>query len=187
MKKIILASQSPRRKELMQLLHLEYEVIPSGCDENIKCDSPEELVKQLSSLKANDVLETNKLKDCLVIGADTIVVCEGRVLGKPKTEDEAFEMLSLLTGNKHIVFTGVTIIDADTKKSVSFAEETEVFMYDVTDKEIWDYIATKDPMDKAGGYGVQSKGAFLVKGVNGDFYNVVGLPVARLYQELKQF
>lgn len=187
MKKIILASQSPRRRELLTLLDLEFDVIPSDCDENITCQSPEELVENLSKMKANDVLEKNNLSECLVVGADTIVVFEGSVLGKPADEDEAFEMLSKLSGNKHTVFTGVTITDADTKKSVSFHEKTDVFMYDISEEEIRAYIATKDPFDKAGGYGVQSKGAFLVKAVEGDFYTVVGLPVARLYRELKNF
>ncbi len=187
MKKIILASQSPRRKELLKLLNLEYDVIPSDCDENIAYESPEELVENLSKLKAGDVLEKNRLTDCLVVGADTIVVFEEKVLGKPADADEAFEMLSKLSGNRHIVYTGVTIIDSDTKKTVSFHEKTDVYMYDVSEKEIKDYIDTKDPFDKAGGYGVQSKGAFLVRAVDGDFYTVVGLPVARLYHELKKF
>lgn len=186
MKKIILASQSPRRKELLGLIDVEFEVIPSESEENIEKCEPSEYVVKLSALKANDVASKIS-EDCFVVGADTIVVLEGDILGKPKDKGDAFSMLRRLSGNTHTVYTGVTVIDIKSGESRSFYEKTDVDMFDVSDEELKAYIDTGDPFDKAGGYGVQSKGAFLVSGIRGDFYNVVGLPVARLYAELKNF
>ena len=197
MKKIILASQSPRRKELMELMGFEFEQIPSGAEESVKSDVPENLVQKLSLIKAEDVAEkikSGKVKPSLesnegylVIGSDTIVVLGNEVLGKPKDEEDAFRMLSELKGKTHRVLTGVTIIDTKTMKKETFYERTDVSFCDYEDDVIRDYIKTKDPLDKAGAYGIQSLGFKLVKKIDGDFNNVVGLPISRLFWELKNF
>ncbi len=172
----------------MNLLNFEYEVIPSECDEKTSATEPGEMVLELSKQKALDVAAKIPAdRDVFVVGADTIVVFGSQILGKPKDRGEAFRMLKGLCGTVHKVYTGVTIADKSTGKTKSFYDVTEVEMYDVSDEEINAYIDTGDPFDKAGGYGVQSRGAFLVKSVNGDFYTVVGLPVARLYRELQSF
>lgn len=188
MHKIILASASPRRRELLQLVDLKFDVIVSDCDENIEYDGPADMVEKLSYLKANDVAK--KISDSeehLVIGSDTIVYFQGKVLGKPKNEEDAFKMLHALAGNTHSVYTGVSVINTKTGKYKTFYEETKVEFYDVSDEEIYQYILTKDPMDKAGSYGVQGKGAFLVKGIQGDYFTVVGLPIAHLIRVLRDF
>jgi len=184
MKKIILASQSPRRRELLKLIDVDFDVLPSDCDECTHETEPGPMVLELSKQKALDVVNKTREEDAFIVGSDTIVVYNGKILGKPKTEKEAFEMLKSLSGNTHQVYTGVTIVDKKSGAVKSFYEVTDVCMYQVSDEEIHGYIATGDPFDKAGGYGVQSKGAFLVKEIKGDFYTVVGLPVARLYREL---
>lgn len=170
----------------MQLLGFEYDVIPSETEENCSFTEPADYVQALSALKASDV--AGRLGNgFLVIGADTIVVLDDKILGKPKDSEDAFRILSGLSGRRHEVYTGITLIDTDNGRKHSFYERTEVEFYPLSDEEIRAYIATGDPFDKAGGYGVQSKGAYLVKAVYGDFYNVVGLPVAKLYRELKAF
>ena len=166
---------------------LTFDVIVSDCDENINYDGPEDMVKKLSLLKARDVAEkikANEHEPHLVIGADTIVFFRNQILGKPKNAEDAFRMLTAMAGNIHIVFTGVTIIDTASGKTKTFCEETQVEFYDVTEEEIRDYIATGDPLDKAGSYGVQGRGAFLVKRIEGDYFTVVGLPIAHLIREL---
>lgn len=184
MKKIILASASPRRKELLTLAGIDFTVQQADIEEKIAPDlKPFEVVKQLAFQKASAVAE--KSKDCIVIGSDTVVSLDNKILGKPKSENEAKEMLKLLSGKTHKVYTGVAIISDE--KNVSFYEETEVEFYELTDREIADYVATGEPMDKAGAYGIQGKGCVLIKRINGDYFNVVGLPVARLYRELGDF
>ncbi len=191
MKKIILASQSPRRKEILKLVDMDFDIMPSNCDENINYDSPSDMVSKLSFLKANDIVSKVKELDPgvshLVIGSDTTVLFEGEILGKPKSKEEAFYMLKRMSGKTHIVYTGVSVIDSLSEKCETFFEETKVTFYDVTDDEIKAYIETGDPMDKAGAYGVQGLGAFLVKKVEGDYFTVVGLPVAHLLKVLKDF
>ncbi len=191
MKKLILASQSPRRREIMKFVDLDFDVIPSDCDENIEYSSPADMVSKLSFLKANDIAKKIKKEDSegeyLVIGSDTTVYFEGEILGKPKNEEDAFNMLKRMSGKTHIVYTGVTVIDTFSNKTETFFEETKVTFWDVTDEEIKEYIATGDPMDKAGAYGVQGRGAFIVKKVEGDYFTVVGLPIAHLLQVLKKF
>ncbi|MBQ9815091.1 MAG: septum formation inhibitor Maf [Lachnospiraceae bacterium] len=197
MKKIILASQSPRRRELLNLVRLDFEVIPSDCDEKARADSPEELVKMLSKLKCSDVAgriirkevlpETASSDGYYVIGSDTIVVFDGNILGKPQDGSDAFRMLKMLSGNTHSVFTGVTVIDTKTGKGKTFYEKTDVKFIDADDEEIRAYVATGEPMDKAGAYGVQGLGAFLVEKINGDYFTVVGLPLSRLLRVLKAF
>lgn len=190
MKKIILASASPRRKELLTQIGLEFEVIVSKADENISADAPEDLVMQLSQIKAEAVCkEHNILKDdTIIIGADTIVAMNGQVLGKPKDKSHAKEMLKALSDNKHEVLTGVTIIFTKSGKQIkeTFYEKTIVYTYPMTDSEIDEYIESKEPMDKAGSYGIQGIGAKFIKRIDGDYNNVVGLPVSRIYQKIKE-
>ena len=187
MKHLILASGSPRRRELMSQVGLDFTVVTSDADENIKEMEPEDYVRELSSIKAQSVLEQYADKDdsVIVIGADTIVYHKGEILTKPKDDEDAFRILKSLEGQIHQVYTGVTI--CSTHKNVSFYEKTDVWVYDMTDEEIRDYISTGEPMDKAGAYGIQGKFAAYIKGIEGDYNNVVGLPVARLVHELKTF
>jgi septum formation protein len=187
MKNLILASGSPRRRELMSQVGLDFTVVTSDADENIKEMEPEDYVRELSSVKAQSVLEqyADNEDSVIVIGADTIVYHKGEILTKPKNEEDAFRILKSLEGQIHQVYTGVTICSAH--KNVSFYEKTDVWVYDMTDEEIRDYISTGEPMDKAGAYGIQGKFAAYIKGIEGDYNNVVGLPVARLVHELKAF
>ncbi|MGN0334055.1 MAG: Maf family protein [Lachnospiraceae bacterium] len=183
--KIILASASPRRRELLGKTGLEFEVIPAKGEEVITKTVPAEIVKELSGQKATEIAGM-QTEECIVIGSDTIVAKGLKVMGKPKSEEEAFEMLTEISGTTHEVYTGVTIIKTGKEEQViSFAEKTSVEIFPMSDREKWDYIATKDPMDKAGAYGIQGDFAVFVKGIVGDYYNVVGLPVGRVYQELK--
>ena len=188
MKEIILASASPRRKELLEMLGFDIVVRPSSCSEDIQADTPQELVMKLSDLKCSDVAAKAKEEPenagKVVLGADTVVALGGAVIGKPGDEEDAFNILRSLSGKIHSVYTGVTIFDIDSGKKDTFYEKTDVEFYDITDEDIKKYIATGEPMDKAGAYGVQGKGAFLVKRINGDFYTVVGLPAARVYHTL---
>lgn len=186
MKSIILASASPRRRELMTQVGFTFRVQPSYNDEIITKNNPEEIVKELSYQKAKEVFENGHLQD-IVIGADTIVIYEGNILGKPKDEAEAYAMINRLQGNTHQVYTGVSVIwkKENNTHVLAFAERTDVELFPMSDKEIREYVNTKEPFDKAGGYGIQGCFATFVKRINGDYNNVVGLPVARLYQELK--
>ncbi len=180
---IVLASQSPRRKELLGLLHIPFTVRAADIDETLCADcSLEEAVARLSRRKAEAVYGQGS---ALVIAADTIVVAENRVLGKPKDAAEAIQMLSLLSGKRHKVMTGVTVLCKG--KCVSHTEVTEVVFRPLSPEEIADYVKTGDPMDKAGAYGIQGAAAVFVQAIHGDYYNVVGLPVCRLSQILKEF
>ena len=185
MSKIVLASASPRRRELLEQIGLPFTVEVSSVEEVITKTVPQEVVMELAAQKAAAV-KKNQSKDTVVIGADTIVVygsAEGeRILGKPKSEEEAFEMLSRLQGNVHQVYTGVTLCYGE--EVVSFYECTRVHVYEMTEAQIQAYIKTGEPMDKAGAYGIQGRFAAFVKGIEGDYNNVVGLPVGRVYQEL---
>lgn len=180
---MILASQSPRRKELLGFITSDFRVIPAVGEEKVpEGASPEETVLLLSRQKAEEIAREHKGE--IIIAADTIVSIDGEILGKPRGEAHAFEMLRKLSGRVHSVFTGVCVIFAEGKIE-SFAEETKVEFYELSDAEINAYIATGDPMDKAGAYGIQEKGAANVKGIVGDFYNVMGLPVGRLARCLR--
>ena len=185
MKKIILASASPRRKQLMTQAGFAFEVCVSDKEEKRGQWSPEETVKKLSEQKALDVASQYE-EDCIVIGADTVVACDHQILGKPVDEADALRMLRMLQGRTHQVYTGVTIVDGvhGNRRVTTFAEKTDVTMYPVSDEEIMDYIKTRDPMDKAGAYGIQGHAAVFIKAIQGDYNNVVGLPVSRLYHEL---
>lgn len=225
MLKLVLASQSPRRRELLAHLGYSFEIVSSTKEEIISSTVPSEVVCELSRQKALDVFEnyehlkkhgTDKIKgsnadknpesgsnkdnyadknpesgcnkgnygnNIIVIGADTIVACDGEILGKPGSKEEAYKMLYKLQGRAHEVYTGVTIVKRGALKS--FFECTKVKFYPMSDVEIWDYINSGDPMDKAGAYGIQSGAAIFIEKIDGDYNNVVGLPVARLYHQLK--
>lgn len=196
MNKIILASASPRRRELLGKLDMEFEVIPSDAEEVVSETVPYKVVEELSKLKAEDVFEKQiacGFDDLLVIGSDTIVAYGSEILGKPKNPEHAFEMLKMLAGNTHQVYTGVTLyrLAGGEKKIHTFHECTDVTFYSMTDEEIWGYVNTQEApgkpecMDKAGAYGIQGKGALLVERISGDYNNVVGLPLARLNREIK--
>lgn len=186
MSKVILASASPRRKELLSQIGVEFQVIPSKEEEVITEILPGEIVKELAFQKANEVAREISQAGTIVIGSDTIVVLEDEVLGKPKSEEEAYCMLSMLQGNTHSVYTGVAVLKTGSADvQLLFCERTEVTMYPMSKEEIKSYIATKDPMDKAGSYGIQGICAKFIKAISGDYNNVVGLPVGRLYQECK--
>lgn len=184
MRKIILASGSPRRKELLELASVPFEIVVSEVEETIGAySSPSDIVMSACLAKASAVAENNS--DHIVLGADTIVTYESRILGKPSNEDEAKEMLQLLSGKTHEVYTGVAIIKK--RKNGYFYERTEVTFWELTEEEIDTYVASKEPFDKAGSYGIQGKGSIFVQNIQGDYYSVVGLPIARLVRELKQF
>ena len=188
MEKIILASGSPRRKELLAQIGMEFQVIKSSAEEVITKAAPEEIVMELSAQKAENVAQA--VEQGIVLGADTIVWLDGRVLGKPKDRADAFRMLNQLQGKCHSVFTGVTLIqrwEGKTQKVRSFAEETRVRVHGMSREEIESYLDTGDPFDKAGSYGIQGPFAAYVDGIEGDYNTVVGLPLASLYQELKKF
>lgn len=189
---IILASASPRRSELMTQAGFTFTVVPSSVEETIISETPDKIVEDLALQKANDVYKSIKKdyeeKDFIVVGADTIVCYNGEILGKPEDEQEAFDMLKLLSDRTHQVYTGVAILYRceGTKQTYFFNEKTDVTFCPLNDYEIKDYITTKDPMDKAGAYGIQGPFAKHVKGIHGDYFNVVGLPISRLYHELKK-
>lgn len=212
--KIVLASGSPRRRELLTGLGLDYTVLVSGVEEHVTEREPAKVVEELSDQKARDVLQkllsevSNRGTDTrdsanenlrqelhfwdgreglLVIGADTIVAADGQILGKPASVKDAAKMLEWLSGRQHQVYTGVTLYhhsQGQTRRH-SFHECTQVHFYPMSEEEISWYISTGEPMDKAGAYGIQGLGSRFVKAIEGDYSNVVGLPVARLYQEMK--
>ena len=184
--KIILASQSPRRKELLERMGIrDFETISPNVDESAFHGlPPEELVRRLSAEKAAAVAGRAG-EDAIVIAADTVVALEGAVLGKPADELDAFKMLSALSGVRHQVYTGVTVCRGGEKQTAH--EVTDVTFRELSEREIEDYIATGEPMDKAGAYGIQGYGALLIQGISGDYYNVMGLPVCRLSGMLSHF
>ena len=178
----ILASQSPRRKELLSLLNIPFTVRVADIDEAMDpALSPYEEVTRVSRLKAEAIPRT---PDDIVIAADTIVVCDGKVLGKPIDARDACRMLSMLSGRAHQVMTGMTVLRGD--RAISHTEVTDVYFRSLTPQQIEAYVASGDPMDKAGSYGIQSGAAIFVEKICGDYYNVVGLPVCRLSQILEQ-
>ena len=201
--KIILASASPRRQELIKMITEDVVVNPCDCDETIKPGLVgKEIAEYLSKIKGEAVKE--QFPDEVIVSADTIVCLENKVLGKPKSREDAFLMLRALSGNTHSVFTGVTIIKGDKQKT--FSQETKVTFYELSDEEIYEYIDSGEVYDKAsipiwnldknlgnwrdkaGGYGIQEPfGVLHIKEIQGDYYNVMGLPVSRLYRELQEF
>lgn len=189
---ILLASASPRRKMLLEQIGIFPRIIPSGIEEKVTKTEPSEVVMELSSMKAEDIAYRyqEKTGEGIVIGADTVVAAEGRILGKPADEEEAVRMITMLQGSSHQVYTGVTLIrirEGKVQEKRTFAEETEVFVYPMDEQEIAAYVKSGDPMDKAGAYGIQGAFAAYIKGIKGDYSNVVGLPVGRTYQEMKKW
>ena len=200
-RKIILASASSRRRELLAQIDVEFEVRVSDKEEIYHSCKPEEIVKELALMKAENVAadlaeetraagaENSELRNIIVIGADTVVVLDGQILGKPKDEEDAADMLSRLQGRAHEVYTGTAILDYDEegrRSVVNQAVRTEVHVHAMEEAEIRRYIATGEPMDKAGAYGIQGRFAAFFDRIEGDYYNVVGLPVSSMYQELKK-
>lgn len=187
MSKLILASGSPRRRELLALTGFTYEVLPGNGEEIITSTNPKEVVKELSLQKAKMILGEVSRGD-VIIGADTVVAIDGKILGKPGTKENAFAMLRELQGRTHEVFTGVTLLEKGKEEEAdTFAERTIVHVLPMTDEEIHAYIETGEPMDKAGAYGIQGRFAPYVSGIEGDYQNVVGLPVSKLYTFLKKY
>ncbi|MEH7249905.1 Maf family protein [Neobacillus niacini] len=183
MQNLILASSSPRRKELLENLRLTFTVSCSEVDESFDPTlSPEDVVMDLAERKAQVIFKVNP--DSFVIGSDTIVVVDQQVLGKPTDEADAMGMLEKLSGRKHDVYTGVSILSPN--GIACFYEKTEVWFWELTDEEIKSYVQSGEPLDKAGAYGIQQLGSMLVKKINGDYFAVVGLPVAKTYRELKR-
>lgn len=226
-KKIILASASPRRRELLTQIGLDFDVVVSETEEKITSTEPAKVVEELSAQKAEAVWEKlcsttasqgsvtkaerldegsgvsrtdegseafeseqtsgeTTMTDTLVLGADTVVACDGKILGKPADTEAAAAMLTMLQGRGHEVYTGVTILYEENgeRKTLTFYEKTTVHFYPMTEAQIREYVATGDPMDKAGSYGIQGFCARYIRGIEGDYNNVVGLPVGRVYQEL---
>ncbi len=184
-KKVILASASPRRQELIKLIFDSVEILPADCDETLPVEiGAREAVEYLSQIK-NEASAKLTEKENLIISADTVVAVDNEILGKPVDKEDARRMISLLSGKVHQVYTGVTLsLNGRTK---TFSEKTDVEFYDLTEKEIEEYINSSEPYDKAGAYGIQGKAGLLVKGINGDYYNVVGFPIARLKREIQNF
>ncbi|QPC47052.1 Maf family protein [Mangrovibacillus cuniculi] len=181
MKRLILASQSPRRKQLLETLSIPFETIPSEVSEDLSDEVyPEDAVRELAYRKAIHVFAT--APDAIVIGSDTVVAINGKRLEKPSSKEDAFAMLSELSGKEHTVYTGVAIISEEEEKV--FVVKTTVQFWPLTEKAIREYIETGEPMDKAGSYGIQGKGALFVKEIKGDYYAVVGLPISQLHQVL---
>ena len=181
MKHIILASASPRRKEILELADLKFDIMPSNAQEITTKTAPNEVVMELASIKAKDIYKKSE-KQSMIVGADTVVAYQGQILGKPADEADAKRMLTMLSGQTHEVYTGVSIIEDG--KTKTFYEETKVTFYEISDEQIDRYIKTGEPMDKAGSYGIQGKAAVFIKGIEGDYYNVVGFPIARFLQEI---
>ncbi len=186
MKSIILASTSPRRKELMEKLALNFQVVSSDYEEDMNLKlKPLELAKVLSAGKAQAV--ALQYSNHIVIGADTFIALDNNLLGKPYTEKEAISMLKRISGKSISVITGFTIIDTSNNKKLSKAIETKVYIKDLSDEEIIGYVKTKEPLDKSGAFAIQGIGAVIVRKIDGDFFNVMGLPLFDLSESLKEF
>ena len=186
MKELILASASPRRRELLSIITPRFTVLTSDCDETIAPGTgPVAAVRELSLRKAAAVWAALPQKEpAAVIGSDTVVYIDGEILGKPHSREEAVSMISRLSGRSHTVCTGVTVITAEETRT--FHETTEVHFYPLSPQEVEWYCSLKEPYDKAGAYGIQAAGALLVQGLTGDYFNVMGLPVAALARHLRE-
>ena len=192
MYQVILASESPRRKEIMETMGIAYKVIAANVDEVTQETNPFEMVQELAGLKTDAVLQrpelqTDEYKDVILIGADTMVFYREHALGKPKDEKDAYRMLSMLSDQMHEVITGVSIIIRNRysfEERISFAVSTKVIVLPLTGEQIKDYIATGEPMDKAGAYAIQGKFGIYIKEIIGDYYNIVGFPISKIYDTL---
>ena len=195
-KTIILGSASPRRRELLAQIGADFEVRVSNKEEIYHSIVPEETVQELALMKAENVAEelaeenaAGTVRNAVVIGADTIVVLDGKILGKPADEEDAVRMLNSLQGRRHDVYTGVAVLDYDEngeKHVYNYSVGTAVYVNEMTEEEIRAYVETKDPLDKAGAYGIQGRFAAHIDRIEGDYYNVVGLPVSRVYRSLRE-
>lgn len=197
MYKLILASQSPRRRELLKMLGIEFDIKVSNCEEIITSSEPAQVTMELAKQKAfeteiADVRAASEAKNeenIIIIGADTVVAADGEILGKPKDKDDARRMINKISGTSHQVYTGVALVLVKDDKAACielFAEKTDVEVCEMSSQEIDDYISSDEPYDKAGGYGIQGIFSKFVSGIRGDYNNVVGLPVHRLYYTLKE-
>lgn len=194
-KQLILASGSPRRRELLAQAGFTFQIFTAGADESLTDLIPEEMVKELSARKADAAMEKwiregHSSEAVVILGADTIVVDGNQILGKPKDREDARATLKMLQGRNHQVFTGVTLIwyDADGQRcQISFAEKTEVVFYRMSEEEIETYVATGECDDKAGSYGIQGLAMKYIEKIDGDYHNVVGLPVGKLYQVMRSY
>ena len=191
-RQVILASGSPRRKELLEQMGLTFQILPSKKEEKQIGETPAQIVEGLSRQKAQDVAEQILSEEAMVIGADTIVVCDGQIMGKPQSEEEACQMIGMLQGGTHQVYTGVTVAEtercADGENKIAydtFSCCTQVRVFPMNDKEIQSYVALGESMDKAGAYGIQGGFGTYVEGIEGDYNNVLGLPISALYQRIK--
>ena len=184
--KLYLASASPRRRELLEQIGATFEVLPAVGEECSTKEKPWEVAEELSEQKALEIDQKLQEEECVIVGADTVVSCDGSVLGKPKDEEHAKEMLRRLQGRSHEVYTGVTLVihmNGEQRK-ITCSEKTEVTMYPMDEAQIQTYVETGEPMDKAGSYAIQGKCAVYIEKITGDYNNVVGLPVAKIYQTL---
>ncbi len=190
--RVILASGSPRRLELLRQVGIEPEVEPSHVEEVITSTIPDQVVMELSRQKAEDIAKLHASEDAVVIGADTVVAYDGKILGKPKDKEDAVRMIRMLQGHIHQVYTGVTLVfcgklsgeSSDAVDKITFSEKTDVHVCPMTEEQIHAYVETGEPMDKAGAYGIQGYFAAWVEGISGDYNNVVGLPVGRVYRTM---
>lgn len=194
--RVILASASPRRLDLLRQVGIEPEVEPSHVEEVITSTVPDQVVMELSRQKAEDIAALHTGKDVIVIGADTVVAYDGKILGKPQDREDAVRMIRMLQGHIHQVYTGVTLVFCGKTSGeqaiavdngshiITFAEKTDVHVCPMTEAQIRSYVETGEPMDKAGAYGIQGRFAVWVKGISGDYNNVVGLPLGRVCREL---
>ncbi len=183
--RVILASNSPRRKELLSQIGVDFEIIPSKFEEHMIDLPTPELVEHFAYMKAKDVAASVQ-SDALIIGSDTVVCLDG-IMGKPKSRDEAYDMLRKLSGKQHHVISGICVINNATGEYLTGHEDTSVNMKELSDSEIAAYINTNEPMDKAGAYAIQGMGSLFVERIEGDYFNVVGLPLFRLGKMLKHF
>ena len=184
MNQLVLASSSPRRKEILEQVGYSFRLRKQNTDESeVPTLTPEEMVKELAVLKGRNT--PFQQENEVILAADTVVAYQGRVFGKPTSEEDAYNMLKSLSGEIHEVYTGVMLRLKE--KELVFAERTLVQFWELTDDDIWNYIRTKEPFDKAGAYGIQGPGAVLVQQIEGDYYNVVGLPISRTVRALKEF
>jgi septum formation protein len=185
-RKLILASASPRRKELLENIGLDFEICPADIDESVLPGEDAAAYPLRIAMKKALAVAENK-KDAIVIAADTVVIVDDDILGKPKCVEEAKAMLQRLSGREHIVITGIGLVDTSSKRTLSCAEQTIVYFHPLREEEIDAYLVTSEPMDKAGAYGIQGYGGLLVRKIEGDYFNVMGLPLSRLYRLLQNF
>lgn len=186
---IVLASNSPRRREILSQLNIRFEVVPSNFEETLINMEPLELVEHFAYMKALDVFEKlkgNLPENTYILGSDTIVYCDS-IMGKPKSDEDAYQMLKTLSNKEHQVISGLSIIQGSTGKAITMHELTKVWIRELEDREILEYIASGEPLDKAGAYAIQGVGSLFVEKIQGCYFNVVGLPVNKLFKIMKEF